>query len=309
MTAYMKMPHTNEKDGELIQRPTKVRRVVLTTALIGGCTGLTLMLALDSSTHEVEVSPPAVASLVIPQSASSPLAASAQTIDFSKFSHKSAAHARISCLHCHRREDGGGRPSRPGHSSCTGCHSQQFASAESAFCITCHSKTGTAAVKAFPRLKSFGASFDHSDHTDVECSTCHKPAQRGVALSIPSGVAAHKTCYQCHEAQSQEGGRDISSCGTCHGADSNRMDGQSARAFKLNFSHAAHGRRQGLGCMDCHSVRAGADAVSSPQPAQHKASARARSCMTCHNGKRAFGGDNFADCKRCHTGNNFSFSK
>jgi hypothetical protein len=24
--------------------------------------------------------------------------------------------------------------------------------------------------------------------------------------------------------------------------------------------------------------------------------------MTCHNGKRAFGGDDFSACKRCHTG-------
>jgi hypothetical protein len=24
--------------------------------------------------------------------------------------------------------------------------------------------------------------------------------------------------------------------------------------------------------------------------------------MTCHNGKRAFGGDDFTSCKRCHTG-------
>jgi hypothetical protein len=29
--------------------------------------------------------------------------------------------------------------------------------------------------------------------------------------------------------------------------------------------------------------------------------------MTCHNGKRAFGGDDFSSCKRCHQGAHFYF--
>jgi hypothetical protein len=29
--------------------------------------------------------------------------------------------------------------------------------------------------------------------------------------------------------------------------------------------------------------------------------------MTCHDGKRAFGGDDFAACKRCHSGNAWHF--
>jgi hypothetical protein len=31
--------------------------------------------------------------------------------------------------------------------------------------------------------------------------------------------------------------------------------------------------------------------------------------MTCHNGKRAFGDDDFSVCKRCHTGNAWRFGK
>ncbi|HEY7910696.1 MAG TPA: cytochrome c3 family protein [Blastocatellia bacterium] len=287
----------------------KIRRIALLALLVVICTGFTLLLALDFSNPEKEEPPPAVISPVQPQSSSPRRAASTENIDFSKFSHKSAAHARLSCLLCHRREDGGDRPARPGHTPCAGCHSQQFANAESPMCTICHTKPAAAAIKPFPRLKSFGASFNHSAHSGVNCATCHKPTRQGVALSIPTGVAAHKTCYQCHAAQAQAGGRDISSCGTCHGEDPNRMGGQSTRAFRVNFSHAEHGRKQGLNCSQCHSVRAGAAAVTSPQPAQHKASARAQSCMSCHNGKRAFGGENFSDCKRCHTGDNFSFAK
>jgi hypothetical protein len=29
--------------------------------------------------------------------------------------------------------------------------------------------------------------------------------------------------------------------------------------------------------------------------------------MSCHNNKRAFGIENFADCKRCHQGQHFYF--
>jgi hypothetical protein len=29
--------------------------------------------------------------------------------------------------------------------------------------------------------------------------------------------------------------------------------------------------------------------------------------MTCHDGKRAFGGDDFSSCKRCHTGTAWRF--
>ena len=59
-----------------------------------------------------------------------------------------------------------------------------------------------------------------------------------------------------------------------------------------------------------HQVRAGAPQtrqVASPQPTQHFGTGRAQNCMTCHNNRRAFGGDDFADCKRCHKGQTFRF--
>jgi hypothetical protein len=65
-----------------------------------------------------------------------------------------------------------------------------------------------------------------------------------------------------------------------------------------------------LSCNECHRVRAGVVRrlqVSAPQPLNHHASPGAFSCMSCHNGKRAFGGDDFSVCKRCHTGNAWHF--
>jgi c(7)-type cytochrome triheme protein len=80
-------------------------------------------------------------------------------------------------------------------------------------------------------------------------------------------------------------------------------------AFRVNFSHSAH-RSAGLGCNDCHTVRPGraqARQVSAPIASQHRAPAGAQSCATCHNDRRAFGGDDFSDCKRCHQGNTWHF--
>jgi hypothetical protein len=46
--------------------------------------------------------------------------------------------------------------------------------------------------------------------------------------------------------------------------------------------------------------------VSSPTAAEHFATTRGMTCLTCHNGKKSFGGDlAFKDCKRCHIGPTF----
>jgi hypothetical protein len=47
--------------------------------------------------------------------------------------------------------------------------------------------------------------------------------------------------------------------------------------------------------------------VTAPVPLNHHANERSQSCMSCHNGKRAFGGDDFSVCKRCHTGTQWRF--
>jgi hypothetical protein len=46
--------------------------------------------------------------------------------------------------------------------------------------------------------------------------------------------------------------------------------------------------------------------VSSPGTAEHFPASRGMNCVTCHNGRRSFGGDlAFKDCRRCHTGTTF----
>jgi c(7)-type cytochrome triheme protein len=235
-------------------------------------------------------------------------------LDYSKFLHNSRNHSRLPCLLCHRRETNSPIPKRPGgsgHLPCAGCHAQQFSNSDSPICTICHTDVKSGALKAFPRLQSFRMKFDHSLHVKmgggVGCATCHRPSRGGVALSIPAGFNAHTTCYRCHTPRAQSGGRDISSCGTCHQLGGYSRTPEFSQAFRVSFSHAKHQKET---CNECHQVRAGMPQrrqVTAPEPLNHHASGRGLSCMTCHNGKRAFGGDDFSVCKRCHTGTVWHF--
>ncbi len=283
-----------------------------------------LTLLFDSRAKTLEAAPRAEPSINAEPSIEAALEPSlepavepSQGPNYSRFTHTNANHAALPCLLCHRREDAPTRPRLPGHSPCAGCHAPQFADQSNPICTICHTNPPGGDVKAFPRLRSFNMRFDHARHARGaarprnDCATCHRPTRRGVALSIPAGLNAHTVCYQCHapRAESPESGRDISSCATCHQPGRFVRTPETARAYSVNFSHSEH-TRKGLSCRECHDVLAGRpqrQQVTSPQPLMHHASPRAESCMTCHNNKRAFGGDDFSDCKRCHEGNTWYF--
>ena len=239
-----------------------------------------------------------------------------ENADYSKFQHSTAYHARLPCLLCHRRETNSALPRMPGgsnHLPCAGCHVKQFADSSNAICTICHSNAQSGALKSFPGLKSFNMKFAHARHASmggISCATCHRPNRGGVAMTIPAGFNAHVTCYQCHGPGAKSGDRDISSCGVCHEMGRRIRTSEAASAFRVGFSHTKHNRDEGLSCNDCHRVRAGVVQrlqVTAPQPLNHHASPNSLSCMSCHNGKRAFGGDDFSVCKRCHTRNTWHF--
>lgn len=224
--------------------------------------------------------------------------------DFSQFKHDNRNHARLPCLLCHRRENNSAQPTLPGkadHAPCAGCHAQQFANSASAICTICHTDVQSGKVKAFPPLRSFDARFDHSKHTASACAACHRKSRGGVALSIPARLNAHVTCFSCHTPNAQANGRNISSCSTCHQLGRLVRTAEQAPAFRVGFSHANHD----ASCAACHQFRG--RQVSAPSPLNHHASSSAFSCASCHNGKRAFGGDDFSVCKRCHKGSAWRF--
>ena len=237
--------------------------------------------------------------------------------DFSKFLHNSPRHAALACADCHRR-DNSTRPNLPGHKACTDCHLPQFVTANQPMCAICHTDLNSQnpPVKSFPSIRSFNAKFDHAQHNTGAarpasgCVACHTPAsRRSAAMTIPAGFNAHGQCYTCHTSNAQSNGRDIASCGVCHSQSARFFrTSTNARAFRASFSHATHGARQRLGCADCHNLRAGlpqSRQVTAPSVSQHFNTTRAQSCMTCHNGRRAFGDADFNDCKRCHKAQTF----
>ena len=229
--------------------------------------------------------------------------------DFSKFKHDNPQHARLPCLLCHRRENNSARPTLPGksgHAPCAGCHAQQFSNSNGPICSICHTNIQAGTVKPFPRLLSFNVKFDHAGHSaaGLACATCHRQNRGGVALSIPAGPGAHTVCFSCHTPQAQSNGRNISSCSTCHELGRFARTSERAAAFRVGFSHLKHDASENLRCADCHRVRAGSPPgrqVMSPVALNHHAPEGSKSCMSCHNGKRAFGGDDFSVCTRCHT--------
>lgn len=244
----------------------------------------------NANTSEISVAPPVDPNL-----------------DFSKFNHRSAEHARFPCAFCHERKDNSATPKLPGHLSCSSCHTAQFADRQNAICTICHKDAETGTVKSFPALKSFNVRFDHAKHLrQTSCATCHKPLRGGVALSIPAGFNAHNSCFQCHSPGAKSGETEIDSCNTCH--QPGRFGGSistQAKAYSITpFSHAEHR----FDCNSCHKVKAGAPRgrqLTAPLAAMHFAPKNTQSCATCHNNKRAFGGDDTNDCKRCHQGENY----
>ncbi|MCM3873280.1 MAG: cytochrome c3 family protein [Pyrinomonadaceae bacterium] len=242
-------------------------------------------------------------------------------LDYSRFLHTSQRHASQACTSCHERSaDNSATPKFPGHKACTNCHTGQFVTPAVPMCLICHTNVQSSDPprKSFPARfnENFNVKFDHAQHMAGAarprngCNGCHdKPLLRGAALSIPVGLNAHNGCYTCHTPSSKSNaGREMASCGVCHDQKSFARTSTNSRAFRFAFSHAKHGPRQRLACADCHSLTAGAPQsrqVSSPTPAEHFPLGRTN-CVTCHNGKRAFGGDlGFKDCQRCHTGPTF----
>ncbi len=235
--------------------------------------------------------------------------------NYSQFKHDNPDHARLPCLLCHRRENNSPQPTLPGkaaHAPCTGCHAQQFANPASGICTNCHTDAQSGKVKEFPRLRSFDVRFDHGKHAaaGATCATCHRRSRGGAAFSIPARLNAHVTCFTCHTPGAKANGRDISSCSTCHQPGRFVRTSDQAAAYRVGFRHVSHDASEKLSCVECHKVRTGLPRgrqVSMPLPLNHHAPARASSCATCHNGRRAFGGDDFTACKRCHKGSVWHF--
>ncbi len=224
--------------------------------------------------------------------------------DFSKFSHTVPEHFKTSCDSCHKREGSSQILNYSGHNSCISCHLNEFTNPQSGICAVCHDdlKVVPATMKAFPTrfVEGFNMKFDHAAHlNETGCASCHQ--QRGASQSIPVNVNAHANCFACHTQES-----NIGSCNYCHDLAPYQRTQPNRTIFKAAFRHSDHQRS--VACTDCHTVKAGAPQsrqVAAPVAVQHFGAGGSVSCRTCHNDRRAFGENDFANCKRCHSGSGF----
>ena len=213
-------------------------------------------------------------------------------VDFSSFKHTDR-HGTLPCLLCHQRNEESPKPRFSSHTPCAGCHTEQFKDKGHPICVICHTNTESGDLKPFPPMRSFNVQFNHASHLkETNCAACHK--SQGASMVIPSGVNAHATCFQCHTSDKLVGEKNIGSCSTCHQAGTPNRINDSVQNVGFNFAHSKH---SGVNCQSCHSTASG-NQMSAINVSMH--AGQANSCATCHNGGKAFGANDFSDCRRCH---------
>ncbi|MBK9215972.1 MAG: hypothetical protein IPM59_10305 [Chloracidobacterium sp.] len=211
------------------------------------------------------------------------------------FNFNHANHARISCDNCHKPL-GGNRMSEIAVSehknlanSCATCHNSKraFGPARMADCKRCHTE--------LPSSGRFGVQFSHALHAKNDCASCHKPGSANFA--VPNGQNAHTTCFQCHAPGKEAAAK--STCFSCHKIGGGIDIKPSRAVIPGNFAHSKH---DFLGCDSCHAPSG--VGMTAPTVRMHKAPGAGTNCATCHDNQGAFG-EEFANCRRCHTGGQF----
>jgi hypothetical protein len=165
-------------------------------------------------------------------------------VDYSKFSHSTAAHRKDSCDSCHKTPSGNWAQVRdagaafpditdyPEHASCVGCHRTQFFSgARPIICSVCHNVVSPRAGNRHPfenpgepfarsekgktRRSEFALNFPHDVHQDVMARLSPSPAGvRGVrfvravfAQESVKPTPKPNSCSICHETFKPPAGR------------------------------------------------------------------------------------------------------
>src|SRR5688500_13398615 len=163
-------------------------------------------------------------------------------VDYTKFSHSTAAHRRGSCSSCHQTPTGNWQQARtadaafpdvtdyPEHASCLSCHRQQFfVGARPAICTVCHTVVSPRAGDRHPfanppeafarserakgRPREFALVFPHDLHQDVMASapareeTTDSPRFVRAAFAQDAEVKKAKpnSCSICHQTYARPG--------------------------------------------------------------------------------------------------------
>lgn len=165
-------------------------------------------------------------------------------IDKKQFDHAvtgfalSGGHEKPNCADCHRRGLSKLSP------SCSSCHKDPHAGANSMACEQCHNDRSWKVPRNFfaherTRFPLTGV------HASLACEECHRNA-RGEALAMTP-----TECSVCHvrdriRAQPNHVAAGFTQCGWCHTTSSFRRGQFRHRAYVLDGAHALQD------CTDCH---------------------------------------------------------
>lgn len=187
------------------------------------------------------------------------------------------AHGNAKCQACH-----GASVLVPVPVACADCHKSQdvHRARLGPDCGTCHNAT------AWRR----DVKFDHGLskfplvglHAAVACESCHEDR---------SFRSAGLACKDCHSKDDVHAGRLTPRCETCHTANGwQRVAFDHDRQTKFTLT----GRHAKIGCYDCHTRKAVADARLST------------TCYSCHAKQDVHRGKFGTNCASCHGTSNFT---
>ncbi|MDT7602163.1 MAG: Class cytochrome family [Acidobacteriota bacterium] len=239
---------------------------------------------------------------------------SARRLDYSKFSHASLQHQQLKCDSCHRFPSKNWQEVRtkeafpditeyPEHSSCIGCHRQQFFARERpapAICSNCHVGVTPkfTARKPFPNPREifdaapaglnvtseFAINFAHDKHIEiVSQDRPDRDARRGVSFvnALLRRAATSRESQQEQKDAPQKETSDPKSCAVCHQTYQPQGEtedefvtrppkGFPEDAFWLKKGTFKTSPRSHATCFACHNADAGIEPTQANCNACHK---------------------------------------
>lgn len=209
-----------------------------------------------------------LASLVLPQRAAAQVPTGRNAPP--AFDH--AQHTDVECVACHSVRDTHGAVTVTGLSDCRSCHHTGSVAQQ---CTRCHADD-SAPRRVFEMRRPFQPSvgraenrtfrFDHGQHAEVACATCHR---EGLALS-----ASRVSCSACHQQHHAEATTNCLACHqlpepgahtrtahlTCTGAGCHAPSPVQASQRTRQLCLACHqdmiDHQPGRVCVDCHALPA-----------------------------------------------------
>ena len=198
------------------------------------------------------------------------------------------AHARASCVSCHKRLDFTGVSS-----NCLSCHRDAHQGELGANCAKCHSSRSFLDMATMRQAHQATAFPLKGAHAAADCRSCHTPRAPGqqAFVNLPSGCqTCHLAAYQKTTNPPHAAGGLSTDCARCHST-----AGWNGRFFDHSLTKfALTGAHRTITCATCHS--------------DGKYTGKATTCVSCHqtlytattNPGHALAGFS-TDCASCHT--------